>query len=74
LVLEKITREKLSKQEFNRCRELMMTGAEINKVIMRKLRYLKNNMPGVVVHTFNPSTWDVEAVGFLSSRPAWSTE
>jgi hypothetical protein len=25
-------------------------------------------MPGVVVHTFNPSTWEVEAGGFLSSR------
>jgi hypothetical protein len=28
--------------------------------------------PGVVGHAFNPSTW--EAGGFLSSRPAWSTE
>jgi hypothetical protein len=28
--------------------------------------------PGVVVHTFNPSTWEAEAGGFLSSRPAWS--
>jgi hypothetical protein len=26
------------------------------------------------VHAFNPSTWEAEAVGFLSSRPAWSTE
>jgi hypothetical protein len=30
--------------------------------------------PAVVVHTFNPSTWEAEAGGFLSSRPAWSTE
>jgi hypothetical protein len=29
---------------------------------------------GVVEHTFNPSTWEAEAGGFLSSRPAWSTE
>jgi hypothetical protein len=28
----------------------------------------------VVAHTFNLSTWEAEAVGFLSSRPAWSTE
>jgi hypothetical protein len=28
----------------------------------------------VVAHTFNPSTWEAEARGFLSSRPAWSTE
>jgi hypothetical protein len=26
-----------------------------------------------VVHAFNPSTWEAEAGGFLSSRPAWST-
>jgi hypothetical protein len=30
--------------------------------------------PGMVTHTFNPSTWEAEAGGFLSSRPAWSTE
>jgi hypothetical protein len=31
---------------------------------------------GVVVHTFNPSTWEeeAEAGGFLSLGPAWSTE
>jgi hypothetical protein len=28
----------------------------------------------VVVHAFNPSTWEAEAGGFLSSRPAWFTE
>jgi hypothetical protein len=28
----------------------------------------------VVVHAFNPSTWEAEAGGFLSSRPAWSTK
>jgi hypothetical protein len=28
----------------------------------------------VVAHAFNPSTREAEAVGFLSSRPAWSTE
>jgi hypothetical protein len=26
----------------------------------------------VVVHAFNPSTWEAEACGFLNSRPAWS--
>jgi hypothetical protein len=24
-----------------------------------------------VAHAFNPSTWEAEAGGFLSSRPAW---
>ena len=28
----------------------------------------------VVAHVFYPSTWETEAGGFLSSRPAWSTE
>jgi hypothetical protein len=30
--------------------------------------------PGVVAHTFNPSTREAEAGRFQSSRPAWSTE
>jgi hypothetical protein len=29
---------------------------------------------GMVAHTFNPSTWEAEAGGFLSSRPARATE
>jgi hypothetical protein len=28
----------------------------------------------MVAHAFNPSTWEAEAGGFLSSRPAWSAE
>ena len=28
----------------------------------------------MVASIFNPSTWEVEEVRFLSSRPAWSTE
>jgi hypothetical protein len=28
----------------------------------------------VVVHAFNPSTREVEEIGCLSLRPAWSTE
>jgi hypothetical protein len=28
----------------------------------------------MVAHAFNPSTPEAEAGGFLSSRPAWSTE
>jgi hypothetical protein len=30
--------------------------------------------PGMVAQAFNPSTWEAEAGGFLSSRPARSTE
>jgi hypothetical protein len=29
---------------------------------------------GVVGHAFNTRTWEAEAGGFLSLRPAWSTE
>ena len=29
---------------------------------------------GVVAQAFNPSTWEPEAGGFLSSRLAWSTK
>jgi hypothetical protein len=28
----------------------------------------------MVAHAFNLSTWEAEAGGFLSWRPAWSTE
>ena len=28
----------------------------------------------MMVHACNPSTWEAEAGGFLSSRPAWTTE
>jgi hypothetical protein len=31
-------------------------------------------LPGVVAHAFDPSTWEAEAGGFLSSRPVWFTE
>jgi hypothetical protein len=41
---------------------------------IKKISNLKKRKPGVVAHAFNPSTWEAEAVGFLSSRPAWSTE
>jgi hypothetical protein len=34
----------------------------------------KKTFWAVVMHAFNPSTWEAEAGGFLSSRPAWSTE
>jgi hypothetical protein len=37
-------------------------------------RVKESMQPGVVVHTFNPSTWEAEAGGFLSLSPGWSTE
>jgi hypothetical protein len=32
------------------------------------------NRQAVVEHAFNPSIWEAEAGGFLSSWSAWSTE
>jgi major histocompatibility complex class I len=34
----------------------------------------KTKQPGLVAHTFNPSTQEAEAGGFLSLRSAWSTK
>jgi hypothetical protein len=45
-----------------------------SRAIVQNLREKKKTMPDVVAHAFNPSTWEAEAGGFLSSRPAWSTE
>jgi hypothetical protein len=50
---------------------------EVKKVDSRKSKTpIKNGVQSqvVVAHTFNPSTWEAEAGGFLSSRPAWSTK
>jgi hypothetical protein len=49
------------------CTEVYASKTHIH---IKKLKILL----GVVVHAFNPSTWEAEAGGFLSSRPTWSTE
>jgi hypothetical protein len=41
----------------------------LNKELIKKM-----DSRAVVAHAFNPSTWEAEAGGFLSSRPAWSIE
>jgi major histocompatibility complex class I len=46
-------------------------GREVGK-IAQQLKVLV--VLGVVAHAFNPNTWEAEAGGFLSSRPAWSTK
>jgi hypothetical protein len=42
------------------------------KCIMKYTRHdiKKKRPPGIVAHAFNPSTWEAQAGGFLSSRPA----
>jgi hypothetical protein len=37
-------------------------------------KFITETEPGMVAHAFNPSTREAEAGGFLSSKPAWSTE
>jgi hypothetical protein len=44
---------------------------EVSYCVLKKQ---KTKTKAGVAHAFNPSTWEAEAGGFLSSRPAWSTE
>jgi hypothetical protein len=46
----------------------------VSKKPKPKKKKKKKKKPGMVAHAFNPSTREAEAGGFLSSRPAWSTE
>jgi hypothetical protein len=50
---------------------LTSLGFRFSSLICRNRNYF---LPGVVAYAFNPSIWEAEAGGFLSSRPAWSTE
>jgi hypothetical protein len=50
-----------------------MIGAPISYKKLIKIRKYKDSR-AVVVHAFNPSTWEAEAGGFLSLRPAWSSK
>jgi hypothetical protein len=54
----------------NSTRQLLQLINNFSKVAGYKI----NSSQAVVVHTFNPSTWEAKAGRFLSSRPAWSTE
>ena len=49
--------------------------SDLKSHVMKMIEDFKKNInkPGVLVHAFNPSTWEPEAGGFLSYRPAWST-
>ena len=51
--------------------EIIKLRAETNQIETKRTIQRE---PGVVVHAFNPSTWEAEAGRFLSLRPAWSTK
>ena len=49
----------------------------VNREVQRAAKETENKgkiSQEVVVHASKPSTWEAEAGGSLSSRPAWSTE
>jgi hypothetical protein len=46
----------------------------LDEEICETLLKIKTIGQEVVAHAFNPSTWEAEAGGFLSSRTAWSRE
>jgi hypothetical protein len=45
-----------------------------NSSKLKIFNYFKTFSKAVVAHAFDPSIQEAEAGGFLSSRPAWSTE
>jgi hypothetical protein len=51
----------------------MLIKCDIGKIFHTKVKEFNMEL-GVVAHVFNPSTWEAEAGGFQSSRPAWSTK
>jgi hypothetical protein len=68
--------EDVKKDIDNSLKEIQENTAEQVEVLkeqtQKSLKELQE--PGIVVHAFNPSTWETEVGRFLSSRPAWSTE
>jgi hypothetical protein len=54
--------------------EAQISNSQGDLVRQRMLSRKCLRSQAVVVHAFNPSIWEAEASGFLSLRPAWSTE
>jgi hypothetical protein len=60
-----------------RCTHVHITKNNKNgalKYSQINVRKKPQELPGMVADAFNPSPWETEAGGFLSSRPAWSTK
>jgi hypothetical protein len=49
-------------------------GLAFHKAGLRTIALKSDSCQAVVAHALNPSTWEAEAGGFLSLRPAWSTK
>ena len=59
------------KYVFTHCfSQTMLRMISSHQIVFQKGNYSR----AVVAHAFNPSTWETEAGGVLSSRPAWSTQ
>jgi hypothetical protein len=71
----------LGKKRIKCFKKIKTRGEKVTGIRSRykPLLLFQGEMPcissqAVVVHSFIPSTQEAEAGGFLSSRPAWSTE
>ena len=57
---------------------LFMRAEKSKKKVCRKKHSIKyiyqKTTQAVVVHSFNPNTWEPEAGRFVRSRPDWSTK
>ena len=50
----------------------LVATLKTKKTFSSRLDKIKRSYKPVVVHTFNPNTWEAEAGGSVSSKPAWS--
>jgi hypothetical protein len=49
-----------------------MTKPNLNIIFLKNKNKKRIMQPGLVAHTFNPSTQEAKAGGFLCLRPSWS--
>jgi hypothetical protein len=59
---------------FTYVSEITGSTSGVLPIAVGELLKMRSFSRAVVMHTFDPSTWEGEAGRFLSLRPAWSTE
>ena len=74
LILHQVAHNHLFNSSSRKSNALFKHALRSHAHICTHTHLIKKLKSGVVVHAFNPSNWEAEAGGFLSSRPAWSTE